>query len=645
MYQSLIDPQIFRVIFQIIRRQMIAIVDTIRQEGPSSTTTPSPRCTMTDSLPLPTATPSSTSLRRLLVICTMTMASSATRRQIFSSAFMTHHVRSRRRRPHADIIRRGTSLSLSSTSYTNENNSGASIRQIKQQRVETLRSNSKLSLAPMMEYTDRHFRHLVRLISDRTLLYTEMVAANAIAHERNDALLGIEISDTLNTHSLVEKEFDPTYPLRFLGQGYNSEGASVLQLGGSDPEQLFLAAKTVYEFNQLHEKQQLSQLMQQSNYPAIYCDYTALNLNCGCPSPKVAGKGCFGAALMSEPDLVRQLTTSMHKGSEGTIPITVKCRIGTDEGYTFTHKDYLSRRQEEEYSSLKNFIETVASDGIVTDFQIHARIAVLGKSYSPADNRKVPPLRYHHVQRLAQEFPELNISLNGGVESLIGVKKELDECSELDGVMVGRGFVAQPWAFGMADEMLYSHGGSTSSSSNNNRPTNRMEVLQAYGKHADYEEETWNPVKIRRFITKAVSHLFAGEPNAKRYRIALDNIAGLPKKLAKEHNLGMDFDVNELREILNGQPSLSELIMETATTHLSEEVLYRSPKESYEKLLWDEEQAERRRNVVGTVVFSAYNDGDNKNGESAKQSLIQDWQQSRREDERKEREEDSASVW
>ncbi|EED90081.1 predicted protein, partial [Thalassiosira pseudonana CCMP1335] len=233
-----------------------------------------------------------------------------------------------------------------------------------------------LSLAPMMEYTDRHFRHLVRLISDRTLLYTEMVAANAIAHERNDALLGIEISDTLNTHSL---------------------GASVLQLGGSDPEQLFLAAKT---------------LMQQSNYPAIYCDYTALNLNCGCPSPKVAGKGCFGAALMSEPDLVRQLTTSMHKGSEGTIPITVKCRIGTDEGYTFTHKDYLSRSQEEEYSSLKNFIETVASDGIVTDFQIHARIAVLGKSYSPADNRKVPPLRYHHVQRLAQEFPELNISLN-----------------------------------------------------------------------------------------------------------------------------------------------------------------------------------------------------------------------------------------
>jgi hypothetical protein len=154
------------------------------------------------------------------------------------------------------------------------------------QRHQKLRQNSKLSLAPMMEYTDRHFRHLVRLISDKTLLYTEMVAANAIAHEREDAL-----SDSGSLNS--------SYLLRFLGQGNNSEGASVLQLGGSDPNQLFLATKTVYEFNQLHNEQAMRRLQGDDVLePQVFCDYTAINLNCGCPSSKVAGKGCFGAALM-----------------------------------------------------------------------------------------------------------------------------------------------------------------------------------------------------------------------------------------------------------------------------------------------------------------------------------------------------------
>ncbi|KAL7543056.1 hypothetical protein ACHAXR_012348 [Thalassiosira sp. AJA248-18] len=398
------------------------------------------------------------------------------------------------------------------------------------------------------------------------------------------------------------------------------EGPSVLQLGGSDPDQLFLASRTVYEFNQLQKNQQLTESMGEQQQP-IFCDYSAINLNCGCPSPKVAGKGCFGAALMQEPDLVRQITTSMHNGAEGTMPITVKCRIGTDEGYTFTQKEYLSRSEEEEYQNLKRFVEIVASDGVVTDFQIHARIAVLSKNYSPADNRKVPPLRYHHVRRLAEEFPELNISLNGGVETLSGVKRELDECGDLGGVMVGRGFVSNPWAFTMADEVLYPD------MAHSSRPKNRMEVLEAYGRHADYEEERWDSIKIRRFMTKAISHLFAGEPNAKRYRIQLDEFAGLPKKLAKE----MKQNPNAVQL---PQPLLSELIMDAATTHLSEEVLYRTPKESYEKLLWEEEQAERRKTVVDTVVLNG----------STKKSLVQEWQTSRKEDEMNEEEERRIDV-
>jgi len=537
-------------------------------------------------------------------------------------------------------------LPLSSTSVSPDAAVGSTTddrESLLQRRSEILRGNSKLSLAPMMEYTDRHFRHLVRLLSDRTLLYTEMVAANAIAHERDNALsppdelLEGDNNDAeavlKNTGSLVDSaNFDPSYLLRFLGQGHNPEGPSVLQLGGSDPDQLFLAARTVYEFNQLQKNQQ-SENMQQSQkedgkqQPPIFCDYSAINLNCGCPSPKVAGKGCFGAALMEDPDLVRRSTTSLYEGAGGTMPITVKCRIGTDEGYAFTQKEYLSRDEDTEYQNLKRFVEIVASDGIVTDFQIHARIAVLNKNYSPADNRKVPPLRYHHVQRLAREFPELNISLNGGVETLAGVKRELDECSELDGVMVGRGFVANPWAFAMADQVLYmeDEGGLGSLSSG---PKNRMEVLEAYGRHADYEEQHGDPVKIRRFMTKAVSHLFAGEPNAKRYRIALDDMAGLPKKRAMELKQNPNLVQDE-------QPPLSELIMNIATTHLREEVLYRSPKESFDKLLWDEEQAERKRNVVSTVVLGAGKKGDDEG--NVQKSLVQEWQSSRKADELNER--------
>jgi len=498
------------------------------------------------------------------------------------------------------------------------------------ERIEILRGNSKLSLAPMMEYTDSHFRHLVRLLSDKTLLCTEMVAANAIAHGRDHALSPERLSygDSNKYGSLVDSaNFDPSYLLRFLGQGHNPEGASVLQLGGSDSEQLFLAAKTVYELNQLQKNQQQSGTTQSQHKEAqspIFCDYSAINLNCGCPSPKVAGKGCFGAALMQEPDLVRRLTTSLHEGAGGTMPVTVKCRIGTDEGYAFTKKEYLSRSEEEEYQNLKRFVEIVASDGVVTDFQIHARVAVLNKNYSPADNRKVPPLRYHHVRRLARDFPQLNISLNGGVGTLMGVKRELDECEELDGVMVGRGFVANPWAFAMADRVLYPN------ACHSPGPRNRVEVLEAYGKHADYEEENGDPIKTRRFMTKAISHLFAGEPNAKRYRVGLDEMAGLPKKFAKELKRNPNF-------VPLVQPPLSELIMEIASTHLSEEVLYRSPEESLDKLLWDEEQAERRRTVVDTVILGG-GTKDNSDGE-IKNSFVQEWQTSRKKDELNEREE------
>jgi len=440
-----------------------------------------------------------------------------------------------------------------------------------------------LSLAPMMEYTDRHFRKLIRLISSNTLLYTEMVAANALAHERADSKANYRMQHTAASEEQVVANYEDSYLRRFLAQsGIHvppGEGASVLQLGGSDPQQLYQAAQTVAEMSQRG-----------------HCDYTALNLNCGCPSPKVAGKGCFGAALMDDPGLVAQLTTALHEGSQGKLPITVKCRIGTDSEQAFNKAAYAEVDEGAEYAKLCRFIEEVAAPGIVTDFSVHARIAVLQRKFSPADNRKIPPLKYNYIRRLCEDYPEFTFSLNGGIESLSQVQRELELCPKLKGVMVGRAWAADPWSFSMSDSLLYGK-------DDDYEFGNRFEILKAYCKHADDEEERGDPARIRRFITKAITPLFAGEPNGKKYRIALDEIAGIPKKLKAQ------------AKSLAGQPKISELIMNCALDSLSDDVLFRSRKDSFE-MLQEQERAKSQK------------DPRPNNGERS--AVVTEWQQRRK---------------
>jgi tRNA-dihydrouridine synthase A len=494
------------------------------------------------------------------------------------------------------------------------------------QRHSLLQSNSKLALAPMMEYTDRHFRHLIRLLSSTTIVYSEMVPANAIAH-----------------HITQDQSGDDA--LRFLQQGHVPEGPSVLQLGGSDVHQLYTAAQTVQQYYEL-QQQQMNEYDSNSCWVynsnsndnsgaasaaaaaavlngkrdallnKVHVNYTAINLNCGCPSPKVANKGCFGAALMSNPNHVAQLTKALHDGAQGSMPITVKCRIGTDDwmnsntidnngsgngGLGFTRDRYITlRSMKDEYTELCNFIETVANGGIVTHFHIHARIAVLyTKDYTPSDNRKVPPLRYEHVRQLTIDYPELQFSLNGGCDTLVDVQRELELCDRLQGVMVGRGFVANPWGFATADELLY-----PTSKQQRPPPRNRLEILEEYGKHADYEEARYGSSKVRRYIVRAITNLFAGEHNSKHYRIALDDIVAL-SSLRKQRRILRGEEEEEENELASSasQLLLSELILQAATKHLSEEVLYRTPQESYDRMVYMAEQAERKKNVITTVMF------------------------------------------
>lgn len=151
------------------------------------------------------------------------------------------------------------------------------------------KSKSRLfSIAPMMDWTDRHCRYLHRLLSKRALLFTEMVTSAAVVHGDRRALLS----------------FHP------------SEHPVALQLGGSDPTELAEAAHICADLG-----------------------YDEINLNVGCPSDRVKS-GRFGACLMAEPELVAQCVAAIKETT--TLPVTVKCRIGIDDQDTEVALDALT---------------------------------------------------------------------------------------------------------------------------------------------------------------------------------------------------------------------------------------------------------------------------------------------------------------
>jgi tRNA-dihydrouridine synthase A len=232
----------------------------------------------------------------------------------------------------------------------------------------------RLSVAPMMAWTDRHCRHFHRLITRHTRLYTEMVTTGALVHGD------------------VPKH---------LAHDADGERPTALQIGGSEPDEMAVAAKL-----------------------AVQWGYDEINLNCGCPSERVQ-KGAFGACLMNEAALVRDGVKAMRDAVGDAIPVTVKHRIGID--------------RIERYEFVRDFIATVAEGGC-TVFIVHARNAWL-QGLSPKDNREIPPLRYDIVHRLKSEFPQFTIAINGGITANAQIDAEL---AAVDGVMVGRASYHDP---------------------------------------------------------------------------------------------------------------------------------------------------------------------------------------------------------
>ncbi|TZF91481.1 tRNA dihydrouridine(20/20a) synthase DusA [Cognatilysobacter lacus] len=220
--------------------------------------------------------------------------------------------------------------------------------------VRTKADPARLSVAPMMDWTDTHCRVFHRVLAPSALLYTEMVHANAVIRGDRGKLLAMDACE---------------HPV-------------ALQLGGSEPALLAEAARIGAEWG-----------------------YDEVNLNCGCPSDRVQA-GRFGACLMREPALVADCVAAMveavRNGGRPDVRVTVKCRLGVDD--------------DDDFDTFLGFVDAVAAAGCHT-FVVHARNAWL-KGLSPKENREVPPLRYEWGYRLKRERPALTVLLNGGIAAV-----------------------------------------------------------------------------------------------------------------------------------------------------------------------------------------------------------------------------------
>jgi len=256
----------------------------------------------------------------------------------------------------------------------------------------------RVSVAPMMDWTDRHCRYFLRGFSPSVLLYTEMVVA--------DALLRGDAARLLRHHP-------DEHPL-------------ALQLGGSEPRKLAAAARI-----------------------GVDAGYDEINLNCGCPSDRVHA-GAFGACLMRDPARVADCVAAMRAAVD--VPVTVKMRIGVIDGGPDLH-DRVQTFGEADWRALQEFVRLVAAAGCGR-LIVHARKAVLG-GLSPEENRAVPPLRYDIVRELKARWPALDVVLNGGLRT---VEEVADVQRWCDGVMLGREAYHRPYvlsaleqAFGLRD--------------------------------------------------------------------------------------------------------------------------------------------------------------------------------------------------
>jgi tRNA-dihydrouridine synthase A len=309
--------------------------------------------------------------------------------------------------------------------------------------------NRRISVAPMMDWTDRHCRYFLRGFAPDTLLYTEMITTGAVTRGDRAKLLA----------------FDP------------EEHPVALQLGGSDPVDLAASARIGADMG-----------------------YDEINLNCGCPSDRVHS-GAFGACLMKKPALVADCVTAMRAAV--SIPVTVKLRIGVVDSHELGSEGATRRESaraaaarfgDAEQRDLDAFVDGIVAAGCSVVI-VHARKAVLG-TWSPKDNREIPPLRYDVVRSLAKRIAPVPVILNGGLRTREQVVSEL---SWADGVMLGREAYHRP-------TLLAELAG---------KPVDRLALLERMTAYARREMARGERLS---WIARHMLGLYSGLPGAKEFR-------------------------------------------------------------------------------------------------------------------------------
>jgi len=286
----------------------------------------------------------------------------------------------------------------------------------------------------------------------------------------------------LTRHAVLYTEMVTTGALihgnreRFLE--YNdSEHPIALQLGGSNPEALGQCARFAEEWG-----------------------YDEVNLNVGCPSDRVQNN-MIGACLMAHPQLVADCVKAMKDAT--SIDVTVKHRIGIDD--------------QDSYEQLRDFVGTVADAGCET-FIVHARKAIL-QGLSPKENREIPPLKYDTVFRLKQEFPQLEILINGGITTHEQIAELMPH---VDGVMLGREVYHNPSVLAEVDQRYYA-----AASEHGESPAviDKAAIVRSL---YPYIEQQLSKGATLHHISRHTLGLFNGQPGARLYRRHLSEQA--PKR-------------------------------------------------------------------------------------------------------------------
>ncbi len=300
----------------------------------------------------------------------------------------------------------------------------------------------------MMDWTDRHCRYFLRQFSPHTLLYTEMINAQAIL--RGDAARLLRYSP--QEHPLA------------------------IQLGGSDPAQLAAAVRIAEDTG-----------------------YVEVNLNCGCPSDRVAA-GSFGACLMRTPRLVAECVAAMKQAVR--IPVTVKYRVGVvdrDERGAQSAKDAALEFDAADVGRLEEFTAAIIAAG-ADRLIVHACKAVLG-GLSPHENRTVPPLRIDAVAGLHAAHPGIAMVVNGGFRTR---EQVLQALQQFDGVMIGREAYHRPDLLAELHAALHP-----------DPPPDTVRVLEAMREYALRETRQGTALSA---ITRHMLGLMAGRPGARALR-------------------------------------------------------------------------------------------------------------------------------